>query len=258
MRYGLNKRTMGNLRAANSSQSSPNRWTGPTVERQPGGSQWYLVGASNRRPLERPSGSISAVPNLPSSLPGMGPIRSHEEDSPGVGPGSGGTRWPRSFGSLHRRFLHGSQKRGLCVGKTKRGKGSKIMAIADGNGLPLAACVASASPHEVTLVEKTLDEIFSPKEPERLIGDKAYDSDPLALRLDLRRDIELIAPHRTRRKHPTQDGRPLRRYKRRWKVERLFAWLHNFRRLVVRYEYYPENFQGMVHLGCILILLRHL
>jgi transposase len=48
----------------------------------------------------------------------------------------------------------------------------------------------------------------------------------------------------------------LRRYKRRWKVERLFAWLHNFRRLVIRYEYYPENFLGFVHLGCTLILLR--
>jgi hypothetical protein len=38
--------------------------------------------------------------------------------------------------------------------------------------------------------------------------------------------IELIAPHRRNRKKPkTQDGRPLRRYKRRWKIERLFAWL---------------------------------
>jgi transposase len=54
----------------------------------------------------------------------------------------------------------------------------------------------------------------------------------------------------------TQDGRELRRYKRRWKVERLFAWLHNFRRLVIRYEYYPENFLGFVHLGCTLILMR--
>ncbi|MCA9416829.1 MAG: transposase [Candidatus Omnitrophica bacterium] len=50
----------------------------------------------------------------------------------------------------------------------------------------------------------------------------------------------------------------LRRYKRRWKVERLFAWLHNFRRLVVRYEYHSQNFQAFVHLGCIMILLRYL
>jgi transposase len=43
---------------------------------------------------------------------------------------------------------------------------------------------------------------------------------------------------------------------RRWKIERLFAWLQNFRRLVVRYEYKDENFLGMVQLGCIVILLR--
>ena len=61
-----------------------------------------------------------------------------------------------------------------------------------------------------------------------------------------------------RKKAKTQDGRRLRRYKRRWKVERLFAWLNNFRRLVVRYEYHADNYLGFVHLGCIVILLRYL
>jgi transposase len=47
--------------------------------------------------------------------------------------------------------------------------------------------------------------------------------------------IEMIAPHkRNWRKANTQDGRKLRRYKRRWKIERLFAWLHKFRRIIVR------------------------
>ena len=91
--------------------------------------------------------------------------------------------------------------------------------------------------------------------PVRLIGDMAYDSDRLDQAL-FEDGIELIAPHRPNRRHLTQDGRPLRRYRRRWKVERLFAWLHNFRRLVVRYERHLENFLGFVHLGCILILLK--
>jgi transposase len=56
----------------------------------------------------------------------------------------------------------------------------------------------------------------------------------------------------------TQDGRVLRRYRRRWKVERLFAWLHNYRRIVVRWGRYPENFLGMIHLASAIILLRHL
>ena len=88
------------------------------------------------------------------------------------------------------------------------------------------------------------------------MGDRAYDSDLLDEALK-EQGIEMIAPHRKNRtKRRTQDGRKLRRYKSRWKVERLFAWLQNFRRLVVRYEYKAENFLGMVQLGCIVILLR--
>lgn len=115
----------------------------------------------------------------------------------------------------------------------------------------------SASPHEVKLVEAILESSFVVHIPERLIGDKAYDSDGLDNHLRESRGIEMIAPHRRKRKRPrTQDGRKLRRYKRRWKVERLFAWLQNFRRIVVRYEYHAENFLGMVQLGCSIILLR--
>jgi transposase len=92
-----------------------------------------------------------------------------------------------------------------------------------------------------------------------MIGDKAYDSDPLDDRLQRLYRIELIAPHReSRTKQPTQDGRALRRNRRRWRIERLFAWLGNFRRLVIRWEYHLENFLGMLHLGCIKILLRYL
>ena len=144
------------------------------------------------------------------------------------------------------------------MGKTKRGKGTKLMTVADGSGLPLSVHAASASPHEVTLVKETLHAGFVKENPQRLIGDRAYDSD--SLDRELREEgVEMIAPHRRNRKKPkTQDGRRLRRYKKRWKVERLFAWLHNFRRLVVRYEWRAQNYLGFVHLGCIVILLRYL
>lgn len=92
-----------------------------------------------------------------------------------------------------------------------------------------------------------------------MIGDKAYDSDPLDQRLRQNYGVELIAPHiRVRRRPPSQDRRGLRRYRRRWKIERLFAWLHNFRRVVTRWEYHAANFLGMVQLACVVILLRHL
>ncbi|HZM88923.1 MAG TPA: transposase [Blastocatellia bacterium] len=124
------------------------------------------------------------------------------------------------------------------MGKTKRGKGTKIMAVADRHGLPVAVCTESASPAEVKLVSQTLEQRFIAEVPARLIGDKAYDSDPLDREMLDQFGIEMIAPHRQGRRldRHTQDGRALRRFKRRWKVRRLFAWLYNFCRLVVRYE----------------------
>ena len=92
--------------------------------------------------------------------------------------------------------------------------------------------------------------------PEHLIGDKAYDSDPLDAELKVE-GVEMIAPHRKNRKRrKTQDGRPLRRYARRWKVERFFAWLQWQRRIVTRWEYYPNNFLGFVQLASLLILFK--
>jgi len=106
-------------------------------------------------------------------------------------------------------------------------------------------------------VEAVLVECFLDRLPKRLIGDKAYDADALDETMRVC-GVEMIAPHRSNRKHKTQDRRPLRRYRRRWKVERLFAWLHNYRRLVTRWEYHIENFLGFVHLACLLIFCKHL
>lgn len=130
------------------------------------------------------------------------------------------------------------------------------MVLIDGHGLPLAGDIASASPHEVTLIEPLLDQRILSKQPRRLIYDAAADSDPLRARLKKRR-IELICPHRCNRsKPPTQDGRKLRRYRRRWKAERTIGWLQNFRRLVTRYEHYAHLFRGFVKLGCLMVVLR--
>jgi len=131
------------------------------------------------------------------------------------------------------------------------------MAVADGAGFPVAISVGSASPHEVRLVEDTLDKRFIEEKPERLIGDRAYDSDPLDEIL-AEQGILLIAPHKRNRKKPkTQDGRALRRYRRRWKVERLFAWLQNYRRILVRYDRFLENYLAFVQLACIVIFVKN-
>jgi transposase len=138
------------------------------------------------------------------------------------------------------------------------------MVVADGQGVPLGVQLASASPHEVTLIESTLEQVAVPrkgrgrprKNPQRLIYDKAADSDPLRDRL-ARRGIDLICPHRANRTKPKrQDGRKLRRYKRRWKIERSISWIASFRRLVVRYEREITMFYAFVHVACLLITLR--
>jgi transposase len=199
---------------------------------------------------------LSAIPYLPPTLPRVGAQRRAAADRGSAGRGLAKSRQARFKRVFYRRDLCGRKKGGAGVGKTKRGKGTKLMAMADRAGSPFSVHATSASPHEVTLIEDTVEQRFTEDLPERLIGDLAYDSDPLDAQL-AKQGIELIAPHRENRSKPiTQDGRALRRYRRRWKVERLFAWLQNFRRLVVRYEYHVENFLGFVHLGCMLILLR--
>jgi transposase len=132
------------------------------------------------------------------------------------------------------------------------------MAICDRHGLPVAVHVASASPYEPHLVPATLDARFLADLPTRLIGDRGYDSDALDETLMRTYGIEMIAAHRRGRRVITQDRRCLRRARRRWKIERLFAWLHNFRRLVTRWERHVDNFVAMLHLACARILLRYL
>ena len=131
------------------------------------------------------------------------------------------------------------------------------MLLVDGRGLPLAADIDSASRHEVKLVERLLEKMtLKNRQPARLVYDKAADSDPLRQRLAAA-NIDLICPHKKNRvKRATQDGRKLRRYRRRWKIERSIAWLHNFRRLITRWEYHAHLFEGFLQLACLFTILR--
>jgi transposase len=123
----------------------------------------------------------------------------------------------------------------------------------------------AASPAAVTLLERTLDTVAvgrpgkpgrPRKRPERLIADRGYDSNPLRARL-VRRGIEPIIPaRRNHQRAPHQDGRKLRRYRRRWIVARTFAWLGHFRRLVVRDERLITTYTGFFPMACALLTLR--
>jgi len=143
------------------------------------------------------------------------------------------------------------------VGVTKAGKGVTIVVLVDARGLPVAVNTASAAPHESKLVQGLFDCMLTSLTPDRVVGDKAYDSDALDDRLACE-GTDLIAPHRSSRRpeNKTQDGRYLRGYKRRWTVERTISWFQNYRRLCIRWEKAAKLFQGFLHLSCSLLLLR--
>jgi transposase len=137
------------------------------------------------------------------------------------------------------------------------------MVLVDGQGIPLGVLVEGANRAECRLAEETLAQVAVPRpgrgrprnKPARIIADKAYDSRALRERLESR-GIDLIVPHRSNLKNKTQDGRKLRRYRRRWIVERTIAWLLNLRRLTVRWERKAEHYLAFLHLACAMIALR--
>ena len=130
------------------------------------------------------------------------------------------------------------------------------MAVVEAQGLPIGVRVFTAGQHEVKQAQETVHSCATQDLPDRVIADRAFDSDALDISL-AEHGVDVIVPHRKNRKVRTQDGRKLRRYRRRWKVERFFAWLGNFRRLLVRHERYLANYEAMVHLATIIIIIRN-
>src|ERR1017187_6815514 len=224
--HGHHRRPVGGARTAFPSEAAGRR-ARSTVARHASGVERCVLGLTHRRSLARSASSLSALSNLSSPIPTVAAFRAAHTAAAETGRRLTRPREARSERIVYRRQLQFGEKRGSAVGPTRRGKGSKIMAIADRHGLPVAVHVASASPNEATLVEITIARRFLRETPQQLIGEKADQNDPLEQRVREQFGGELIAPHRRNRSKPvTQDARVLRRYHRRWKIERLFAWLH--------------------------------
>ena len=229
-----------------------------TLHRQ-GCSGRHPLGTQDRRAMERFTRTSTERLNLLETFEGLGGGRGMGYALAGVHTDSRRATDPRLGTVLHRRQLCSGEKRGLCVGKTKRGKGTKWMVVADGQGLPVGGTLESASPAEVRLAPEAICNASERlgRWPCRLIADKAYDADWLRHVLKMVGG-ELICPHRRgRKKPPQQDGRKLRRYRKRWKIERLFAWLGNWRRLLIRHERLLTLYSGFFKIACIMILVRH-
>jgi transposase len=138
------------------------------------------------------------------------------------------------------------------------------MVVVDGQGIPLGIHVTSAAPSEMTLVDATLRTIAVPQPrggrrrryPDCLIGDLGYDGN-VVRDARARQGITPIIPYRKGRvNRPYEDWRRLRRYRRRWIIERTFAWLGHFRRLVVRYERLTSIYCAFFYFAAALIALR--
>jgi len=248
--------------APETAQAAPGR---PSLDREPPCAGRDSLDSPERCPLARSTGEISPSLDLLAAIARLGGAGRLVESLARVS-----ERVERAPATQVERVVPGRQfrpgeKGGAEVGKTKRGKGTKWMVVVDGAGVPLGDHLHSASPSEVRLAETTLASIWVARrhhagrprqKPDRVIADRGYDSDPLRERLAAR-GIELIAPHRSNRcKPPTQDGRSLRRYRRRWIVERTFAWLGNYRRLAVRYDRSLTIYRAFFHIACFMIVLR--
>ena len=124
--------------------------------------------------------------------------------------------------------------------------------MVDGDGTPLSAYTRAAHHNEVRLIETLVRRRqLGYQTPRRLLYDKAADADWLRQRL-AGHGVELICPHRANRSKPSrQDGRALRRYVRRYRVERSISWLHCYRRLITRWEYDSDLFEGFLQLACL-------
>ena len=215
---------------------------------------WILDNGAKWKDLPRRYGTKSTVHRWFQTWVGEGVFENIMRDAGRCVEERGGYR-------LYECFIDGTFAKakggGDGIGCTRVGKGVKIMVLVDARGLPVAVDTASANPHETKLVQRLFEFMLTAEMPLRVIGDKGYDSDPLDEQL-AQQGIEMIAPHKRNRnpENVTQDGRQLRRYARRWTVERTLSWFQNFRRLCIRWEKSTKLFSGFLHLGCTMLLLK--
>jgi transposase len=189
--------------------------------------------------------------------------------------------WRASLAQLDRRgqldwsmaFLDGSfapaKKGGDKVGLTRKGKGTKWMLVIDGAGLPLGFHLDSAQVAEVKLAERTLDTVLvarprgRPRQrPEKLVADRGYDSGRFRQALRRRGIRMCIPPKRRPATWKAKRGRPVvarkEDYRQRYKAERTFAWLGNFRRLLIRWDHRITLYRSFFEVALLMVCVRRL
>ena len=175
---------------------------------------------------------------------------------------------PPTRGRCHRLVARGGRQRirpsrfwGQKTGPTptdRRKAGSKHPVLTDAQGLPLAFTLTGANTHDATQLLPLADAIppvrgkpgRPRRKPERVQGDRGYDSEPHRRALRARHITPVLA------KRNTEHGSGLGET--RWVVERTLAWLHAFRRLRVRYERRADIHEAFLTIACAMICFNRL
>lgn len=208
--------------------------------------------------MERFTRPVSLFCNMLATVSSVDGIRGHRKRMDSIDPSHGSAKSAELVEGVWRWDVFASKKRGLEVGKTKKGKGTKIMVMTEANGLPISAFTTSAQVAEVNTIETLVDTQVAGPRITKLVYDKAADADWLRDAL-AEREVEQVTPHRKgRKKMKRQDGRKLKAYRERWKIERTISWIQSHRRLLVRHEVYAHLFQGFLHLACLMICINRL
>jgi transposase len=134
-----------------------------------------------------------------------------------------------------------------AVGRSRGGRNTKIHALADAKGRLIAILLTGGEAHDCPVAERLMRRV---KSPERLLGDKAYDSAELREELD-ERGTKPVIPNRRNRKQPFSFSKRL--YKLRWRIENAFNRLKDFRRIATRYDRLARNYLASVCLAAALV-----
>ena len=146
--------------------------------------------------------------------------------------------------------LGSGRKRGekkQAVGRSRGGRNTKIHALADAKGRLIAILLTGGEAHDCPVAERLIRRV---KSPERLLGDKAYDSAELREELD-ERGTRPVIPNRCNRKQPFSFNKRI--YKLRWRIESAFNRLKDFRRIATRYDRLARNYLASVCLAAALV-----
>ena len=254
---------MGNHRTNNTKEEKEVQVSGPKTSRKQRCPGWNPVCAQNRHRMGRPAkgNGVRFWNDLLEKIARLAKSRGVGQNTPYFVKQTTPSR-PDKFLSCYCRFLFSAS--GFWGAKTgpnptdRRKKGSKHHLVIDANGLPLAVKLTGANRHDVTQLLPLVESIppiagkagRPRRKPDSILGDRGYDSEPHRQELRKKGIEPILAKRRT------ENGSGLGIY--RWVVERTISWLHQNRRLRIRYEKRPEIHEAFLAIGCIKICWNHL